>query len=289
MGGTGKTPFTLLLAKYYMDKGEKVAILSRGYKGKLGYETHLISDGKEILHAPPLAADEPYMMALTLPGVIVVTGKKRIDSYRLAAEKLGATAFILDDGYQHQAMPRDVNILLLDHKKPFSTGFPFPFGYLREFPSAAKRADVVVFTRASDTELPQKVAHYINNKPCFFSNTKYKNFVSSQGSFPATNIKEKKVWMLSGIARPEEFKRSLEALSAQIIGQSVYRDHHAYKSHELIKEIENAGAKGAEFLITTAKDYVKIPPQYAKDFIYPEMEVEMLSEGFLETVDKLLN
>ena len=156
MGGAGKTPHTLLIAGEMIKKGEKVAILSLGYKGKVGYDINVISDGNGgLYHHPPMAADEPYMMAKNYPEAIVITGKKREQSLSLARDKYGATVAILDDGYQYKKLARDANILLLDHKRPISTGFPFPFGYLREFPSAINRSDIIIFTRAKNDNIPE--------------------------------------------------------------------------------------------------------------------------------------
>ncbi|MDR2400816.1 MAG: tetraacyldisaccharide 4'-kinase, partial [Deferribacteraceae bacterium] len=175
MGGTGKTPFTIFLAKLFAKTGKKTAVLSRGYKGGLGYSLRVISDGNEIYFTPPLAADEPYMMAQNLPGTIVITGKDRNKSFSYAMEHFSPPPeiFILDDGFQHRKMRRDADILLLDYSNPLSTGFIFPFGYLREFPSAIKRADILVFTRAAARRIPDKAAKYCADKPIFFCNAAY--------------------------------------------------------------------------------------------------------------------
>ncbi len=288
MGGTGKTPFTVFLARHYIAKGEKVAILSLGYKGKLGYGTNIISDGKTLLHMPPAAADEPYMMAAALAGVngaAVITGKDRRASYTLAMERFSPDLFLLDDGFQHRRMPRDLDIVLLDHARPFSTGFPFPFGYLREFPSALNRADIVVFTRALSTGMPAGAEKYCRDKKVFYSANKYLAFSSPCGKLPLDCVYGKKAWLMSAIAGPEQFSGQISQLGAVISGHSVFRDHHAYTGKNIKNVTECAKTVGAEILITTQKDFVKIPDEFKPLFIYPDMAVQMLNEGLFEAID----
>jgi len=305
MGGTGKTPFTIFLAKHYIAEGERVAILSLGYKGKLGYGTNVISDGNEIFYSPPYAADEPYMMAEALRGkngAVVITGKDRNSSYAVAMQRFAPTVFLLDDGFQCRRMPRDVDIVLLDYIKPFSTGFLFPFGYLREFPSAVKRADIVVFTRAVSVEIPAGTEKYCHGKPVFFSSNKYMAFnmdetgVDGQkgesvsgytdGKLLLDYVSGKRVWLMSAIACPEQFNRQIQSLGAFVSGHSVFKDHHNYAEKE-IKEVKNRAAdSGAEILITTQKDFAKIPVEHRRSFIYPDMSVQMLNQGFFNTLNE---
>jgi len=310
IGGTGKTPFTVFLAKHYIAKGEKVAIISLGYKGKLGYDTNVISDGSKIFHFPPFAADEPYMMASALlgdKGAIVITGKDRSASYTLAMQRFAPTVFLLDDGFQYRRMQKDVDIVLLDYLKPFSNGFPFPFGYLREFPSAVKRADILVFTRAVSAEIPAGTEKYCQGKPVFYSINKYLAFsccetflndtdktkTSRHGEYAQGNIGSKlpldfvsgkSVWLMSAIAQPKQFKKQIQSLGAFVAGHSVFKDHHTYNIKE-IKGITNLAADfGAKVLITTQKDFAKIPLEYRHSFIYPDMSMQMLNQGLFGTI-----
>ena len=279
MGGTGKTPFTTFLADMFIREGRKTAILSRGYKGALGYATHIISDGSTIYHTPPEAADEPYMMAVSVPGVIVITGKDRNKSYNLAVEKFKPSVFILDDGFQHRKMRRDLDIVLLDYTKPLSTGFPFPFGYLREFPSALKRAGIIVFTRATGTEIPPKAAKYCAGKPVYFSEFVYSKFISDNAELAPEALNGKNVWLMSGIAGNNQFGSQILKYAVKVSGHTKFGDHHAYSSDELEKVIKHAKEAGAELIITTQKDFVKIPEAYAPHFIYPVMGINILNQG----------
>jgi tetraacyldisaccharide 4'-kinase len=287
MGGTGKTPFTVYLANMFMQDGYKTAILSLGYKGKLGYDTHVISDGETLLHHPPQAADEPYMMAMSLPSAVVITGKERTASFELAMQHYEPSVFILDDAFQHKRMHRDLNIVLLDHAKPLSTGFPFPFGYLREFPSALSRADIIMFTRATSTELPPKMAKYCKGKSVYFSEFVYKRFVHDGAELPVQKLEGQPVWLMSGIAHNSKLYEKMLTYAVKIRGHSKFNDHHKYTLKELDAVLRSADEAGASLIITTQKDFVKIPEQYRTRFAYPELGINILNQGFAEEVKRL--
>jgi tetraacyldisaccharide 4'-kinase len=257
MGGTGKTPLTLMLASYFISTGKKVCILSRGYKGKIGLDTNIISDGKNILLTPPLAADEPYMLANSLKEAIVITGKDRIKSYNYAKKLFSPDIFILDDGFQHKKMKRDINILLLDHSNPISTGLPFPFGYLREFPTSIKRADIIIFTRATSKQIPAKVKSYIKNKHIFFSHIETDGIFNN--NYKKIDLNDKlSFFAFSGIAKNKQFVQTLINLNIKIKGTKFFKDHHIYtKSDErsLLKSLKDSKA---DLFITTEKDFFKL-------------------------------
>jgi tetraacyldisaccharide 4'-kinase len=277
MGGTGKTPFTIFLAKLFTQAGKKVAILSRGYKGRLGTGLNLISDGSAVFHSPPFAADEPYMMALNLPKTVVITGKDRNKAYNYAMERFAPDIFILDDAFQHRKMRRDVNILLLDHASPLSTGFIFPFGYLREFPSAIKRADMIIFTRSASAEIPEQAAKYCADKPVFFCSYYYSCFNMLQTAVPISALSGKEVWLLSGIARPKQFEQHIATLGLKIAGHSKFPDHYNYTAEDMKKLTASAQRLGAGLLMTTEKDFVRIPDAFKQAFIYPTLAISFLN------------
>lgn len=283
MGGTGKTPFTIMLAKYFSSAGEKVSILSRGYRGKLGYDTAVISDGENLLYHPPQAADEPYMMAKALikDKVVVITGKDRTESLKTAEETYSSSVCILDDGFQYHKLVKDVDILLLDYKKPISTGFPFPLGYLREFPFSIKRADVVVFTRADSTDIPAKVKKYCINKPTFFCEHVYSGFYHKKER-DLEYIIGKKAWLMSGIANQSQFRKQVEDMGLAVLGATKYNDHHMYSYDDIDKVLKSAAKNNADFIITTEKDMVKIPEGLRDNFCYPMLTINMLNPGLFE-------
>ncbi|MDI6790043.1 MAG: tetraacyldisaccharide 4'-kinase [Thermodesulfobacteriota bacterium] len=150
LGGTGKTPLTIWLARYLKGKGQKVAIVSRGYRAKNKRPVSIVSDGQRILLGPDEAGDEPFMMARNLPGVPLLTGKERFLVGMRAIEDFSPDVVLLDDGYQHLGLDRDLNLLLLRTVKPFGKGRVFPAGTLREPLSALKRADAFILTYAEE-------------------------------------------------------------------------------------------------------------------------------------------
>ena len=144
VGGSGKTPFTCLIAKKLSNR--KLSILSRGYGAKHPSGVHIVSDGLNIAKPPPVSADEPYMMAKKLAGVPLVCAPERIKGARLITEKFNSDLIILDDGYQHRAIHRDLNILLYDARTPSGALQLLPLGVLREPFGAMKRADIIAIT-----------------------------------------------------------------------------------------------------------------------------------------------
>ncbi len=278
MGGTGKTPFTLMLSKYFLKAGRKVCILSRGYKGKIGLDTNIICDGKNILLKPPLAADEPFMLANHLKNAIIITGKDRTKSYKFAKMKFSPDIFILDDGFQHRKMHRDIDILLLDYKKPISTGFPFPFGYLREFPSAIRRADIVVFTRAEDEKIPDEVEKYILNKPYFFSQIFTTGLFNNENVCVTEKVKNSKFIAFSGIAKNNSFLNTLRQQGLNIVKTTFFNDHHSYTERDEEKLLKLIQKNEADFFVTTEKDFVKLTENIRMKALYLRMEVKLNNE-----------
>lgn len=286
MGGTGKTPFTIMLAKHYISKGKKVCILSRGYKGNVGYDTNVISDGKNILIGPDKAADEPYMMAVNCPEAIVITGKERVRSFEYAEKHFKPDIFLLDDGFQHRRMHRDIDICLLDHRKPISTGWMFPFGYLREPASGIKRADIVIFTRAENDTIPEKAAKFVQDKPVFFSNVSYAGIYNDKGKADI-GLKGKKVFAFAGIASPSKFFKFVRSLGADLLGKKIYTDHHCYCGRETYVIERKAREMEAEMILTTEKDYVKLPEDVKDNMYYLKINIDLRdSQKFFDIIDK---
>jgi len=148
VGGTGKTPMVILLAGMLKDRGLRPAVLSRGYGGKNRADVLVVSDGMRVLAGPDEAGDEPVLIARRLGDVPVLAGPKRVITGRHALEHFSVDAILLDDGFQHRYLHRDLDIVLLDSRQPLGNGFLLPRGPLREPPSALARAGVIAFTRS---------------------------------------------------------------------------------------------------------------------------------------------
>ena len=271
-GGTGKTPMTLHVARLLQRLGHRVAILSRGYRGGAEKKGGIVSDGRDLLMTPAAAGDEPYMMARLLKDIPVLVGRDRVASGRLAIARFRPDILLLDDGFQHRRLHRDIDIVLLDSTRPFGNGFLLPRGSLREPPEALQRADVMVFTRWHDG-LPEPVSllpESVGSRPVFRSrNVAYidQNIPSAAGpagvaqDLDLSRLNGTRVFAFSAIADNTDFHRVLGDLGCQTVGVEEFADHHAYGSRELAEIGRTAGASGAEVLVTTQKDFPKLPPE----------------------------
>ena len=278
LGGTGKTPVTMWLADYIRSKKKKVTIVSRGYRAKNKRPVSIVSDGQRILLGPDEAGDEPFMMARNLPGVPLLIGKERFLVGMRAIEDFSPDVVLLDDGYQHLGLARDLNLLLLRPVKPFGNGRVFPAGTLREPLSALKRADAFILTYAEEEagsvmeEQRLFLQERFPNKPVFVSYCKPVSFCllnetsirlgqikdNEKASHNLSELKGKKALAFCGIAHPESFRKMLIRLGIDLVDFIAYRDHYDYHRGD-IEEIEGKAArKGAEYIITTEKDAVKI-------------------------------
>ncbi len=258
LGGTGKTPLVEAIAILLRDKGYRVGVLSRGYGGKRRESIIVVSDGKRCLASPDVAGDEPVLLAEHLPGVPVLVGKDRYMAGVLAAERFGVEVAVLDDGFQHLQLARDLDILVLDAARPFGNGRLFPRGDLRERPSALTRADAVVLTHwessiaISTSVLP--LPHPI--PPLFRSQHEALDLhVLQDGqTLPLASLKGRRVLAFCGIGTPESFQRILNSVGAAVVGFIPFPDHHPYTRRELEGLGHAAQAHNAEVMVTTEKD-----------------------------------
>ncbi len=239
LGGTGKTPFVVLIAELLKGKGLRVGILSRGYKGNFREPFLAVSDGREILLNASQAGDEPYLLSEKLKGIPVIVGKKRWQSGQYAIRRFQSEILILDDGFQHLALKRDVNLLLIDAACPFGTGYLFPLGILREPISELSRADAIILTKARKCDnlqiLNNNLSKAVKGIPVFQAEyAPGEIYVAGKGgSFPAEYLGGKAVLAFSGIAQPRSFQQILQQLRARIVEFAVFPDHHSYLPQEL--------------------------------------------------------
>ena len=279
VGGTGKTPTAQRLAKEIRDMGYRVVILNRGYRAKFYGEVGIVSDGKTLNMNATEAGDEAYMLAKHLPNVPVLIGARRAVTGQYAIEHFGAEVVILDDGYQHWQVIRDLDILLIDAVSVFGNGHILPRGTLRESMSHISRADVCLMTkvdqaREGSCELIRdtvrkynksaQIVESIHQPRCLIPLAEWSTDLAGEGISVAT-ISGKKVMAVSAIGNPASFERTLRDLGAEIISSLRYPDHHDYTVIEMEDILRQADSFAAEMIIVTEKDAVKIPDEVARE------------------------
>lgn len=260
VGGTGKTPTVLLIARHLLERGKRVVVLTRGYGGSLEGEIRIVSDGAQLLLSPEEAGDEPCLLASALPGLMVVMGPDRYRAGCLAMERLAPDIFLLDDGFQHQRLVRDLDILLLDGTRPFSTGRTLPAGLLREPPSAARRADLVIFTRS--TGAVPDTGTLVRGIPLCTSRHRLERYMPLKGGEerPLTDLAGRRIIAFAGIADPAAFFNGLEEAGLPLVATLAFPDHTRYGKDELEALGRLKQDKKGNCLVTTAKDAVKLQP-----------------------------
>jgi tetraacyldisaccharide 4'-kinase len=264
LGGTGKTPFVILVAGMIRNKGYRTAVLSRGYKGKYAGPYGVVSDGERTLLDAVQAGDEPYLLAQKLKGVPVVVGKERWVSGRFVLDRFKPQVIILDDGFQHLALKRDLDILLLDSHHPFGNGKLFPRGELREPLTQMGRADVLILTKAEEDDNINNLRKRLMNSPKggpLFQVRYHPQEVRVWGEEMGKDssiLEGRKVLAFAGLARPSSFQKTLSILGAEILKFEVFPDHHPYSPGDLERLSGEALRAGAEAMITTEKDMARI-------------------------------
>lgn len=260
-GGSGKTPLTAALAAHLRDSGWRVAILSRGY-GSRGEGVRVVSRGEGPLLDPLVAGDEPVLLAGELPGVAVVVGPDRHVAGLHALERLepAPELFLLDDGFSHLRLARDLDLLAFPAADPFGGGRLLPSGRLREPLEAAARADAVLLTGAPESgdpggELARALRLHGFGGPGFAVRTR----AGAVRRIPSSKIDAgARVLVVSAIARPEQFLETARRQSIEVAGELRFPDHHRYPPASLEKIRAAFVASKATVVLTTGKDRVKL-------------------------------
>lgn len=260
VGGTGKTPLVMELAKGLMQRGIPVAILSRGYKGKQTSKP-LVSDGQTLFLSPEESGDEPFLMAKSLKGIPVLVGKDRFSNGQVVLQRFGVRGLLLDDGYQHLRLYRDLNILLIDSHIGFGDHHLLPRGILREPLVHLRRAHLFILTKVENHEackpLREKLHQAHPSLPVFHSHYSPRGLISPRGEWEGLDpFRGKKALALSGIANPEYFSFLLRKCGMEIVSEAIFPDHHRFSNKDLAS-IEKR-SKEVDWIVTTEKDMVKL-------------------------------
>ena len=269
VGGSGKTPVVALIASMLQREGCRVAILSRGYGGSFRGPCLVVGDGTAVAGDAWAAGDEPVMLARSLPGVIVAVGERRDEVGRAVEDRFGPLVHVLDDGFQHLRLFRDLDVLCAQADD--LRDWPLPAGRLREFASAAGRADLVLV--AEDTAAPAAWPP----ERVFTLRRRVVGFVGVDGQ---DRHPPGRVYLLSGIARPGRFAHDAAAHGLQVLHHRAFPDHHRFTAAEVGAACAEASALGAEAVLTTAKDAVRLPAgPWSPPLLVQRIAAEVTDEG----------
>ena len=280
VGGTGKTPLTLHLAQHLAARDLSTAIVTRGYRGRWERSGGVISAGDgRLLATSEQAGDEATMFALRCPSLAVVVGADRVAA-ALHARSLGAEVIVLDSGFQHRRLHRQLDIVTLS-PEALRSGELVPLGSLREPLASLSRADLVVIECASDAleSLPSELPAFQLRPTALVGRE-----LEVRG--PVEELAGKRVALAAGIARPERFARTATSLGVEVVAAFWFRDHHRFSRSERRKILSTARARGAEMVLTTEKDLVRFGDLPGLPLRAIRVEVEF-SRGEERVVDAL--
>jgi tetraacyldisaccharide 4'-kinase len=298
VGGAGKTPAAMAIAQRLLARGRRVALLSRGY-GAGRRDARVVSDGVCVFLGAADAGDEPALVARRLPAVSVLCGPRRAELARTAVDALGADAIVLDDGFQHRALGRELDVVVLDAANPFGNGRLLPAGPNREPRSALRRAGLVWLSRVDQAEPAaaeglRALAREATGRAPIESRHAPIDVLDGAlaRGFGVEALRGKRVLLLAGVARPAGFRRTVASLGAEIVAERVFPDHHPFAATEIEEALRAADAASCEAVVTTEKDAVRLPPPVAADprirAVRIEAEVVAGGEGLETALGEML-
>ena len=280
LGGTGKTPLVAWLAHWFAQHNKKPAIISRGYKAKTGQ-----------------LSDEAAELKILLPTVPHYANKQRIIAAGEAVTK-GSDVLLLDDGFQHRQISRDLNLITIDATDPFGCNRIFPRGLLREPLWGLKRADALVLTRTDQVsiktrnEIQEQCFQFVgsHDKPWIETEHRPSNLRLVDGTTqPLKTLQDKRILSLSAIGNPAAFHRTLTTLGNEPVATLTFPDHHTYTTDDIHRISEETESVGAEIIVTTLKDLVKLPLASVRNRPLCALEIGIQFQTGLHDLEYLLN
>ncbi|MFH1541221.1 MAG: tetraacyldisaccharide 4'-kinase [Elusimicrobiota bacterium] len=302
IGGTGKTPTVIFIAELLKELRKKVCVISRGYKSEIGnYRTgsfatkksEVVTDGNKILLGARLAGDEPYLIAKSLVGVPVVIDKNKHRGGLFAIEKFKVDTIILDDGFQHLNLARNIDIVCINAINPFGNFMLLPSGYLREPIKNIVRASAFIITRCDKvtaeklSEIERIIKKYNNFSPIFHAFFIKKILYRDGREIQRSKIKGQNVIAISGIAVPEDFEATLKELDVNLLIHKKYPDHYFFKDSD-VKKFYNDAAEFQAVIVTTAKDATRLPKNFPCYIIEVMLEIKEGSKAIKSFLQKKL-
>jgi tetraacyldisaccharide 4'-kinase len=271
VGGTGKTPAVIYLAQKLQENGFKPAVLSRGY-GRNTTGTVVVSDGDRCHSGWEDGGDEPHLMAKRLSGIPVVVDELRYRGGCFIVEKFHPDVILLDDAFQHRALARDLDIVLLNSQDSPEAYKMLPYGKLREPPFHLRRADVLIWTKRNLSQPPVSVRSSIERQsvPTLSSRLLAEQELrSSDGTVMSlAELKGKRVFAFCGVGDPKSFFSIVEQVGVDIVGRKAFDDHHHYNKEEMEHILSDPKITEVDYFITTEKDLFKVAPYFGSYKLY---------------------
>ena len=292
-GGSGKTPLTIFLAKEAKLHGFKPGILSRGY-GRNSKGLQIVHDGNEMKNTVENSGDEPFLMASLLKDVPVVVSENRVNGADKLNQDYGVNLIILDDGFQHRKIYRDIDIVLINASEKSNAYYMIPFGQLREMVWGLRRANYIVVTKGDMDGIPYSIQKFIRRPIKSIQKYKAKQYIASN---QYKNIEECKdescgcvsspVFAFCGIANGDLFLETLNEMKIDIFDSILFKDHVEYDEYTVDSLKSKINSLNIKTVITTEKDIVKLPESFFKEFeVYVlTMKMELPSEF----IDEIFN
>ena len=297
VGGSGKTPMVEQVARCLRELGALPAVVSRGY-GRDTRGIRVVADREGMRLSPRAAGDEPVLLADHLQGIPVVVGENRFEAGQVALRECGATAIVLDDGYQHRTLRKDLEILVVNGRAPWGNRRLFPRGMLREPLSALGRADLFVVTNpptAADIEAATDTIRRHNTRaPILVARYQVVGVLAMPDGreLPPETLSGRRLLAFAGLGSPRGFEDTLSAAGVDVAALMEYPDHHWFAEREIEELARHAGLVGAEGLITTEKDWVRLKglrlPEVYLSVLRVELQLDTGREQLLQVLGRTL-
>lgn len=280
VGGTGKTPTVSSLVKELISTGKKTAVITRGYKRE-GNNQFIVHDGNKLLGNVKNSGDEPFIIASST-NAPTICNSNRVSAAKFAIEEFDSEFIVLDDAFQHRKIKKDVDIVLIDERRFLGNKFLLPFGMLRDHTFRLHSADILILSKVSSvgTNLSSQIEYLKKfGKRIIISKIIANTIKNNKEELKLENIIDNDLFLFCGIGDPQNFYSTFKDM--KVIGQKSFSDHYSYTT----SDIENILETSAKYIITTQKDFVKLPDELQKNdrIFYLDLNLEFYNEKFEKT------
>ena len=280
VGGTGKTPTVNSLVKELISVGKKSTVITRGYKRE-GSDQFVVHDGNKLLGNVKNSGDEPFIIASST-NTPTICDSDRVSASKFAIEEFDPEFIVLDDAFQHRKIKKDIDIVLIDERRFLGNRFLLPFGILRDHIFRLNSADILILSKVNsiDSSLSSKIDSLKRiGKKVIVSKMITNTVRNNEQELKLENIRKEELFLFCGIGDPKNFFSSFNDMN--IIGKSSFSDHYSYSA----QDINNILKTSAKYIITTQKDFVKLPNELQSNsrIFYLELDLEFYDDKFERT------